>query len=481
MENKLVKNTLYKFILNLFRFTLPVMILPYIYRVLGAKNMGIINFSEGVYSYFNIFVLMGIYECGVKEISQHRNSQKKNEIFSELFLLNIFTTIIFVIVYILIVQTIFRNTQYYLILTIFTFKMVLIHLNLEWINEGMEDYKFISLKSIICRSISLFLMYLLINSEKDVWLYALLNVFFDFISNIATLYYIFIKKKYVKLKIKKYDFYRKLKIVFVIMLMTQSGILYFQFDKIILGLSVGEVQVSYYNLAERLIVIVASLLITFNQVTFPRLSKLVKESKEEYLNLLDKIIDLGLLVIIPSVVGLFMLDKKIIFIFAGEQYMAGVQAFRVFIIYIILYFFINVLSRQILFLFDKSRFVSIVMISVGVLNVIVKYLLMGNIDAKISIMITLFFQFVVICILYLYIRKRLDLNIKLFKFNYLKYIIFSGIFYSINVYFVERLLIPIALKLIVIIIVSATIYTSLLILSKDKIILEILISRIRKE
>ncbi|MBC2852532.1 oligosaccharide flippase family protein [Cetobacterium sp. 2G large] len=469
-KNNLVHNTGYKFLLNIFRFTLPMLILPYIYRIMGTKNMGIINFSETIYSYFNIFIIMGVYEFGIREISKNQNDEeKKNKIFSNLMILMFINTVIGTIFYIILVKNYFYTSDIHKILMVLVIKLILIQLNVEWVNEGMEDYKFISIKTIICRSISLILMFLLIKKQSDLMIYIYLNIFFDLISNISSIIYI-IRKNYVKLTFRTLELKKYFKIIVIIMIMTHSNILYFQFDKIILGIYSSEIEVAYYSLSERLIVIIASLMLTFNQVLFPRLSNYIVEKREKYEELLQNAIDYGILLVIPSIVGLITFSKEIVVLFAGKQFSESSKVFIYFTIYIIIYFYMNILSKQILFLFSKEKIIIFVTLILGVVNILLKLFLKTKLTAQNSILITLICQLLIIAIMYFYIRLKLKLKLKFLKKKYIYYLIYSLVFH----FFCKLLLVKLNMSLIIYILIgvlcSVFIYIMLLLIFKDQII-----------
>ena len=55
MSKSMSKNVIAKFTLSLFNLIVPILIGPYVLRKLGPDNMGIIDYTQSIFSYFFIF------------------------------------------------------------------------------------------------------------------------------------------------------------------------------------------------------------------------------------------------------------------------------------------------------------------------------------------------------------------------------------------------------------------------------------------
>ena len=90
MKKSLFKNTIYKSILSFVNIVVPILIGPYVTRLLDVELYGVYN---AVYSDFQVFLTIaafGIYTFGIREISKIRNDKNKvASLFSNLFLISI--------------------------------------------------------------------------------------------------------------------------------------------------------------------------------------------------------------------------------------------------------------------------------------------------------------------------------------------------------------------------------------------------------
>ena len=110
MSKSISKNIIFKFLLNIFNVVVPIIIGPYVLRVLGPDLMGTINFSQTIYGYFFIFAGFGVYQYGLREISRVRDDKKKlSQVYTSLFTLTFITNILTTIGYVLFVQLYHRR------------------------------------------------------------------------------------------------------------------------------------------------------------------------------------------------------------------------------------------------------------------------------------------------------------------------------------------------------------------------------------
>lgn len=73
----------------------PLITFPYASQVLGVSNLGKVQFATSVVSYFALIAALGVQTYGTREGSKVRENQEKfNQLCSEIFTVNIISTII---------------------------------------------------------------------------------------------------------------------------------------------------------------------------------------------------------------------------------------------------------------------------------------------------------------------------------------------------------------------------------------------------
>ena len=155
---------------------LPLIVLPYLVRVLGVENFGLINFSLSIIMYFNILVSFGFELSATREISIHReNSKKVSEIFSAVMVIK---GILFIIsFFILSILILFIDTLHeHIMLYYATFGIVAGNVLFpRWFFQGMERMKFITIINVTSRIIFTILIFVLVRDNEDFIYVPILN------------------------------------------------------------------------------------------------------------------------------------------------------------------------------------------------------------------------------------------------------------------------------------------------------------------
>ena len=64
------QNFIYNAILTMSGYIFPLMVYPYVSRILGVSNIGACNFVDSIVEYFTIISMMGMNTIGIREIAK---------------------------------------------------------------------------------------------------------------------------------------------------------------------------------------------------------------------------------------------------------------------------------------------------------------------------------------------------------------------------------------------------------------------------
>lgn len=477
-QTSIVKNSLYKGLLNVFNMVIPIIVTPYIYRVLSPTTMGEYDYASTIYSYFNLLGLLGILTYGIRELSRNRDNQDYvKRTYSTLFSIGIISNFICFIIFALFSYVAFHdNSSMFILLIILSLNLISNFFNTEWINEAFEDFKFIAIKTAIIRLLYVVSIFIFIKSSEDIWIYALIVTTSNFLNYIISFFY---SQKYTKFSVFSFSFELKtikkiLPFLFFILLLENSGMLYTYLDRIMLGVYSSPEDVAYYSVGQRIMEICRALLITITYVSLPRLSYYLGKNNKLYCESLNKLYSTIMMLCIPLAVGLCITGENIVLLFAGGQYTEATIPLMIFSVRVVTLMIEGVTAQQVLFLHRKEKLVATINIVFGLLNLIFNFILvkLEIFTPTMAIASTLLVEIGVDITEIIYIKRKYNIDICILSRRNLKYLAVSLLFIPIAIV-AKNLELNNVLTLIIISLSCLITYFGIMRLSNDKIYIEV--------
>lgn len=475
MKEAIIKNIIFKIILEVFRMIIPVISFPYIYRIFKPEIMGQIEFSQSIVGYFFIFAGFGVYTYGLREISRVRsNKEQKDRVFTNLFLISTVSSIIVTFLYFGYVYIKFNsNLVLKNMLLINSMNLISYIFYIEWINEAFENYKFISQKTIVIKIINLICIFLFIKVSEDFYKYLFLMNIFIFFNNFASFIYI---RRYISFSFKNIEIKKYLFPLFLMILISNLNVLYTQLDKITIGFYGENIEeVAYYGVAQKVMSIMMAIIMSIVRVIMPRLSFYLGEgNKAEYENLLNKTFPYIYLLVFPISIGTVILSSEIALFFGGVEYLVAKFAIIVFGIRLIVVTVESILANQVIFLNQKEKVILYLYGGGGVINILLKFCLIkyNILSSGTSILTTMISEIILVFFEYKYIKKYLNFGLKIFNLRNLKYLIFSLSFFIIK-YLLKDLQYHNLINSLIIFLCCLSSYFFILFITKDECLSEI--------
>lgn len=430
-KNTLFKNTIFKSLLNVVNIVVPLIIGPYIIRLLDVDLYGTYNRVLSEFQVFMVFASFGVYTLGVREISKVRDDEKKvSKLFTNLFVISLMSNLLIMVIYILYVILTSSGTAQ-MIYFVLNIQIIANIFYVEFVNEALENYKFITIKSIIVKIIYLISILLFIKNPDDVVIYAIVVSATIFLNNIISFIYAKSKIKFdfSNLKFKKY-----IKPLLAVLVISNVELLYGQLDRVLLGKFVSDVSVTVYYTAYYLVSTLASIPYSIINVSIPRLSYILKnETQEKYEEKLANSISSLLFIIVPMCLGVFVLSKEIVILYAGEKYTNITIPLMVACISRIFISLESVMNNLVMYPNDKENRILKITALCGVSNLCVNFLLIGlNIFNPITALVTTgLAELSVFIIHYNYAKRKMKINVNIFTGKNITYIVLSLLFIPI--------------------------------------------------
>ncbi|MGD8306377.1 MAG: flippase [Ignavibacteria bacterium] len=394
-------------ILQIANYLFPLIVLPYIVRVIGPSKYGLINFAAAFVAYFNIICDYGFNISGTKQISIIRDDKiKLNITYSNIVTIRILLSVIGLIILLLLVNLIdmFDVNRTVFLLSYGT--VIGYALFPGWFFQGIEQMKYITIIQLIIRSIVTALIFILIKEEGDFILLILLNSLAQIVIGICGL--IVAKTKFqIKFSFPKFRELRiQLKEGFSIFSSTVAINLYTTSNTFILGLFASETIVGFYAAADKIRIAFQGIQSVLSQTVFPHVNNLFKKSRQEYLIFIRKLMKLQVVLGFCISLILFVFSKEISDIILGEQFLSSAVLLRIISPLPFLISISNIYGIQIMLPMGLESIFNKIISLAAFIHLIILLILVPMFSAVGTSAAVVFTEFLISMIMLLYIRKR---------------------------------------------------------------------------
>ena len=292
------RNFFWNVLLTASNVMFPLVVFPHISRTLLADSMGKVDFAVTLVNYFIMFAALGIPTYGIRECAAVRNNcEKLSKVVQELLFINIIITFFVSICFFITIIAVPRLKQDYILYLIIGINLLLNPLTMNWLYSALEDYRYITIRTIVLKLCSVILVYLMIHSPNDYLKYAVINVFS--VSGV-NFFNFFHSRKYVTYKITKLEIKRHLKAVLTFFATSVAISIYTNLDILMIGFLAGDTQVGYYSAALKIRTAAATAVTILSTILLPRLSYYATNGQyDQFDSLIQKSFNYTLLVSMP--------------------------------------------------------------------------------------------------------------------------------------------------------------------------------------
>lgn len=406
-QKTLVENSIYSVIYQVFAILLPLISGIYVARVLSVEGVGKVGVAQNFVSYFTLLAPLGIPAYGTREIAKLRGrDEDKNLLFSELFFLNLISTLIFTLLYILIIlhfPVYAGELKLYLACGL---SLVFNLINVDWIYQGEEEYGYITARSVMCKAVSLLFLFLFVKASENYVRYALISVFAACGGWIFSIFHV---RKYVHIKFRGIRLIRHLPFLGIFVASSMLGSIYSKLDISMLGAIAGNVSAGYYIYAFRIAEILIIGCISITAVFMPRLSLLYEKDISEFYRILDLGSRILIFLSFPIMIGTVLLSEDIIYLLFGQDFMPAALPLRMLSPLIVIRSVGDLLCYQLLLCTrNESRKLPAYFVG-AVLNFILNYLLIPMIKENGAVIATVFTELLIQLMTYYSMKKLMEI------------------------------------------------------------------------
>jgi len=356
----LKKNFIFNFLLTGSNLLFPLLTFPYLSRILGAEGLGICNFIISYGQNFIIIAALGMPVYGTREIAKIGNNRiKRSNLFFELLTVHLCFTFLLLIIYIASVLM-YADLRSYKELALIGGLFILLNVfSIEWLFSGVNDFKYITIRSLFIRGLSVIFIFLFVKTKNDLSIYFIILVCTVFFTVLTDVYYArkFISRKIVLTFKGILTHVRPIFILGIYMVLTS---IYSVLPTTLLGFLSSKLSVGYYYGANKIIRMAISVFSALITVMVPRVNLIVEE-KEEYLLLVNKALSIVVTFGIPLTFFVFLLANPIVMLLAGKDFTNSIFIIKVMAPMILIVAFAQVFVLLVLSVNRKDK--SMVMLS----------------------------------------------------------------------------------------------------------------------
>lgn len=317
-------NTVMLYIMQVSGYIFPLLTFPYLTRVLGPGNYGIMAFANSAMVYFQLLVDFGFLLSATRVCSLYRDDKKKlTEIVSAVIQAKIIISAAGFAVLFILCETVgaFSQNRTYLM---FSYLSVFLSVFIpDYLFRGVEKMGNITYRSLISRAIYTGLIFLTVHSAGDYYFIPLLTAASNLFVVLWSWWFV-IKKLEVRLRLVSWkrtvESIRESSIFFISRIATTA---YSASNVFVLGLLFNNAMMGQFGAANSLITNARGMFSPIADSLYPYMV-----SKKNY-----KLLKLILLITFPVILGgtvfLYVFAEPIIRLLCGDEFIAAVPIFRV--------------------------------------------------------------------------------------------------------------------------------------------------------
>ncbi|MEL6820379.1 MAG: flippase [Calditrichota bacterium] len=329
-HRRLFANVQNLFLVQATNYLLPLLVIPYIVRVIGPDKFGLISFAQTTILYFLMITDYGFDITGTQWLAQNQDDgTKRSELFSTVTSLKAILCF-FCAILLLIATTLFPAVREHATLYWAYFLMIpgmLMFSN--WYYMGMEEMKYLNYPNVISKIGYAAGVFLFVKVEAD---YEKVALFYGLSIFIGGLFSLWILKRRFNISFTLQPINKLITAAregWAIFLSTFAIHLYRRSNIFFLGLVAPSEAVGYYSAGEKIVKALQSTFVPVTQAFYPFISRRMNVSKGKTAPVIKKLmLILGASTFLLSLLMSIFAEPLITF-FAGERFVASILVFQI--------------------------------------------------------------------------------------------------------------------------------------------------------
>lgn len=404
-------------ILTMSSVLFPLISFPYVSRILSPSGIGKVSFAMSIVTYFSMFAQMGIPTYGIRACARVKDDPKElSKTVQEIMLINIITSLIVYVIFFISLFTIDKLQQDKTLFMIISLTIMFNAIGIEWLYRALEEYVYISVRSMLFKLVALILMFVLIKTSDDYVIYGALTILATVGSNILNILYV--KRLVPYYHAEKLELKKHLKTIVVFFGMSVATTIYSNLDMAMLGFMSTNEEVGLYSASIKIKNVLISVVTSLGAVLLPRTSYYIKHGlRDEFITICRKALNFVCIFSLALVVFFMMYASDSILFLSGKMYAGSIKPMIIIMPTLFLVGISNITGLQMLVPLNKEKVVLYSEIAGALVNVIVNALLIPNFKSSGAAIGTVIAELTVLLVQVYYLKDILLKNLKEIQFT----------------------------------------------------------------
>ncbi|MCI6229140.1 MAG: flippase [Clostridiales bacterium] len=403
------KNFIYNLLYELFQLLVPLLVTPYVSRVLGEEASGQYSYIYSIVTFFTLFAALGFGRYAQRLIAQHQGDAHQQTVdFWDIVLARLIPVVCVLAVYLILWIKNIYGPKYRVLVGIFSINIVAIALDIAFFFQGNEEFGKIVFRNIAVKAVGFLCIFAFVRSPGDLWIYTLIQCGIIFVSN--ALLWVYMPGYLLPIRRAELHPLKHLPATIMLFLPTIATSVYTSLDKTLIGLITrSDAENGNYEYAERLVKMGLTVISSLGSVMIPRNSQRFADGRinevEENIYRSSRFV---MLVGVPMMLGFIVVSDNLIPWYLGPGYSKAANLIKLLSPIIVIIGFSNVFGMQYLIPCGKDKQFTAVICFGAATNFVLNLFLIRIWASYGAAIATVIAESAVTVVMYCFVRKNIS-------------------------------------------------------------------------
>jgi PST family polysaccharide transporter len=303
---------------SIFSLIVPLIIIPYLIKIVGLSGYGLSVVAFSVMYFLSLIIDFGYVVSGVNMLSKSSSKVEKGKIIVYAIYTKAVLFLVLLICFILSVVFVPYLREHYILYSysfLITFSSVF---NLNWILQGLQKIKILSIVSVLSKTIYLIGILLFVNEKSD---YVLINLIFALGILVSGIFSFYIIKKEIPLPLIPYNlrkFSEEIRASGYYFVSNISIYLSSSVYPVILNFFVSSEMIGVFSIVEKIYNLLRAIFSIYLNLMLPRVSSLVESSISKGTSQLKKTYIFIIVFVLLEIIVAWVFKYDIVLFFTKE-------------------------------------------------------------------------------------------------------------------------------------------------------------------